>query len=81
VISAGATIFPNVEIGEEAVVGAMALVREDIPPATLAVGIPSRNVGRVQDVVCRDGRLDQVYPWRAHFRRGYADGVLPETDG
>ena len=77
VVSTGATVFPGIEIGEGAVVGAMALVREDVAPGTVVVGIPARPIGRAQDVECRDGNLEQVYPWWQHFRRGYAEGVLP----
>lgn len=78
VISAGAMVFPGVEVGEAAVVGAMTLVREDVPPGSLVVGVPGRVVGRAEDVECKAGRLDRVYPWWTHFRRGYADGVLPD---
>ena len=77
VVSAGATVFPGVEIGEGAVVGAMALVREDVSPGTVVVGIPARPIGRAEDVACRDGNLGQVYPWWHHFRRGYPTEVLP----
>lgn len=41
------TILPGVTIGEGAVVGACALVNKDIPPYTLAVGIPARPVKKV----------------------------------
>ena len=78
VVSAGATVFPGVEIGESAVVGAMSLVRDDVDPQTVVVGIPARRLGSTADVSCSDGRLDAVYPWWAHFRRGYPAGVLPE---
>jgi acetyltransferase-like isoleucine patch superfamily enzyme len=80
VVSAGATVFPGVEVGEGAVVGASALVREDVPPATLVVGVPSRIVGPTDDVRCRDGHLDRVYPWWTHFRRGYPAGALPDPE-
>jgi acetyltransferase-like isoleucine patch superfamily enzyme len=80
VISAGAVIFPSVEVGEGAVVGAMTLVRDDVPPGSVVVGVPGRVVGRAEDVECKDGRLDRVYPWWTHFRRGYPEGVLPEPD-
>jgi acetyltransferase-like isoleucine patch superfamily enzyme len=80
VVSAGATIFPGVEVGEGAVVGACALVREDVPPATVVVGVPSRVVGRAEDVRCAAGQLDTVYPWWTHFRRGYPAGALPDPE-
>jgi acetyltransferase-like isoleucine patch superfamily enzyme len=80
VISAHATIMPGLEIGEQALVGAKALVRADVPPKAVVVGVPARIVGSTDDVVCRHGRLDRVYPWWTHFRRGYPDGVLPDAD-
>lgn len=77
VVSAGATVFPGVDIGEGAVVGAGSLVRENVPAHSVAYGVPARVVGSTGDIVCREGRLAEVYPWWTHFRRGYPDGVLP----
>ena len=78
VISSGAMIFPGVEIGEGALVGAMTLVRHDVAADSVVVGVPAKAIGSTADVVCREGRLDQVYPWWTHFRRGFPEGVLPE---
>lgn len=44
-ISAGAKILGNVEIGENAKVGAGAVVLEDVPPHTTVVGIPAKVTG------------------------------------
>ena len=54
-------------------------MREDVPPSTVVVGVPAREIGATSDVVCRHGRLEQLYPWWLHFRRGYPDGVLPDA--
>jgi acetyltransferase-like isoleucine patch superfamily enzyme len=78
VVSAGATVFPGVDVGDGAVVGAMSLVRDDVEPQTVVVGIPARVLGSTSDVTCSEGRLERVYPWWEHFRRGYPAGVLPE---
>jgi acetyltransferase-like isoleucine patch superfamily enzyme len=43
-IGAGATILPGVRVGKGAIVGAGALVTKDVPPSTLAMGIPARTV-------------------------------------
>ena len=80
VISAGASVFPAVEIGEGALVGAMALVRHDVPAHSVVVGVPGKVVGSTADVVCHEGRLERVYPWWTHYRRGYPEGVLPLVD-
>jgi acetyltransferase-like isoleucine patch superfamily enzyme len=81
VVGARSTIYPAVEIGEGAVVGAMTLVRHDVPADVVVVGVPAKVVGKTADVVCHEGRLDSVYPWWRHFRRGYPDGVLPDPGG
>jgi acetyltransferase-like isoleucine patch superfamily enzyme len=41
-IGGGAILLPGIEIGEEAFVGAGALVLRDVPPRTLVVGSPAR---------------------------------------
>ena len=77
VVGAAATIFPGVEVGEGALVAAGSVVREDVPAGMVVAGVPAKVVGPTSDVTCRHGRLDQVYPWSTHFRRGYPEGVLP----
>lgn len=39
-LGSGSTVFPNIEIGEGAVTGAMSLVNKDLNPWTVNVGIP-----------------------------------------
>lgn len=41
-VGAGALIMPGVEVGEEAVVGAGAVVLADVPGGTVVAGIPAR---------------------------------------
>ena len=41
-IGHGATIMPGVHVGRGAVIGAGAVVKRDIPPYSIAVGIPAR---------------------------------------
>jgi serine O-acetyltransferase len=45
-VSAGAKILGNIEIGEGAKVGAGSVVLEHVPPHRTAVGVPARIVGR-----------------------------------
>jgi acetyltransferase-like isoleucine patch superfamily enzyme len=78
VIATHSTILPAVEIGEGALVGAMSLVRHDVPPHTVVAGVPAREFGATSDIECKEGRLDPVYPWWQHFRRGYPEGSLPD---
>lgn len=80
VIATHSTILPGVEIGEGALVGAMSLVRQDVPPHTVVAGVPAKEFGPTSAIVCHDGKLEQVYPWWRHFRRGYPEGVLPPVE-
>ena len=41
-IGAGAVLLPNVRIGEQAIVGAGAVVTKDVPPKTMVAGNPAR---------------------------------------
>ena len=43
-IGAGAKILDGVTIGERAIVGAAAVVRENVPALAVTVGIPARVV-------------------------------------
>ena len=49
-IGAGAILLPGVVIGEEALVGAGAVVVKDVPERTIVVGNPARVVRKVADV-------------------------------
>ncbi len=49
-IGSGAVILGGVEIGSRSLVGAGAVVTRDVPPGMLAVGVPARVVGPVDDV-------------------------------
>ena len=46
-IGAGAIILPGVTIGEYAIVGAGAVVTKDVPPRSVAVGVPARVIKRL----------------------------------
>jgi acetyltransferase-like isoleucine patch superfamily enzyme len=48
-VGGGAVLLPGIEIGEEAFVGAGAVVLEDVPPRTLVVGNPARALRQVSD--------------------------------
>jgi|GEM_PF-273812 acetyltransferase-like isoleucine patch superfamily enzyme len=46
-VGAGANILPFVEIGQQAVVGAAALVTRDVPPLAIVKGVPARVTGYI----------------------------------
>jgi acetyltransferase-like isoleucine patch superfamily enzyme len=48
-IGGGAVLCPGVEIGEEAFVGAGAVVTKDVPPRVVVVGNPARVLGDVPE--------------------------------
>jgi UDP-2-acetamido-3-amino-2,3-dideoxy-glucuronate N-acetyltransferase len=48
-VGGGAVICPGVEIGEEAFVGAGAVVTLDVPPRAVVVGAPARKIREVGD--------------------------------
>jgi acetyltransferase-like isoleucine patch superfamily enzyme len=48
-IGSNATILPGVTIGENAIVGAGAVVTHDVPDYAIVVGVPARIVGDVRD--------------------------------
>ena len=47
-IGGGAVLCPGIEIGEEAFVGAGAVVTKDVPPGTVVVGSPARVIRDVR---------------------------------
>ena len=86
-VAAMSTVLSGVRIGREALVGAHTLVRQDVGPGRLCVGVPGRDVGPASSI--RHRGLDvAAYPWRRHFTRGYPPEVAdlwatedPSVDG
>ena len=48
-IGGGAVLLPGIEVGEEAFIGAGAVVLRDVPPRALVVGNPARKIREVPD--------------------------------
>jgi len=60
-VSVNVTIAPRVVIGENALVGAGAVVTSDVEPNALVVGIPAKQVKDVRDMTCPYGLIEKPY--------------------
>lgn len=58
-IGANATILP-VMIGENAIVGAGAVVTKDVPPKAVVYGNPARVHGNVDELKCKHGNIKHL---------------------
>lgn len=65
-ISAGAKILGNVEVGEGAKVGGGAVVLEDVPPHVTVVGVPAEIIGRPES---EQPALDMDHSFRPRPRQ------------
>ena len=80
-IGANATVLPGLEIGAFAFVGAATLVRENVAPHALVVGVPGRQIGWVGTRGERlgfDGEVG-VCPVSGERYRLTPDGLIPES--
>src|SRR5579863_5714566 len=75
VVATMSIVLPGVQVGRGAFVGAMTLVREDVPADTICVGVPGKNVGPTTKIRHK-GTGFPAYPWRRHFHRGYPAEVV-----
>lgn len=60
-ISANATILPGVVIGENALVGAGAVVTKDVPPYSIVVGNPASVIKDVRELVYENNPKEKIY--------------------
>jgi acetyltransferase-like isoleucine patch superfamily enzyme len=58
-VGGGAVLLPGIEVGEEAFVGAGAVVLGDVPPRALVVGNPARQIREVPEEELLEG-LDET---------------------
>ena len=62
-IGHGAIILPNVTISSNAIVGAGAVVTQDVAEGDIVAGVPARPIGRVEDLVKKLQAQTQSLPW------------------
>jgi len=60
-IGANATLLPDIEIGERALVGAGSVVVSDVPPGAVVVGNPARTVKSIEALCCPYGFVERPY--------------------
>jgi acetyltransferase-like isoleucine patch superfamily enzyme len=69
VIATMVVVLPGVTVGKDSLVGASALVTNDVPEETVVVGSPAKQIGSVRKIKVKGTDLE-AYPWREHFGRG-----------
>lgn len=68
VIATGALIMPGVEIGQDSLVAAGAIVTKNVSDYAVIVGTPGRQISDVRKI--KNHFTDEnVYPWREHFEK------------
>lgn len=60
-IGANSTILPDVEIGENALVGAGSVVIKDVAPKSVVAGVPARWLKDIGDLTCPYGLCEKPY--------------------
>jgi acetyltransferase-like isoleucine patch superfamily enzyme len=60
-IGANVALLPHITIGEFALIGAGSVVTKDIPPYSLAYGVPARIIRKVTDIKCKKGIITRPY--------------------
>lgn len=66
IIATGSIIMPGLELGQDCLIGAGAIVTKSVDPYAVAVGNPAKVISDVRKIKNKiTGK--QVYPWRDHF--------------
>ena len=66
IISTGSIIMPGLDIGQDSLIGAGAIVTKPVEPYAVAVGNPAKVISDVRKI--KNKVTGQpVYPWREHF--------------
>ena len=66
IVATGSIIMPGLDLGQDCLIGAGAIVTKSVEPYAVVVGNPAKKVSDVRKVKNKiTGEL--VYPWREHF--------------
>jgi len=57
-IGAGCIILPNITIGEYSIIGAGSVVTRDVPPGSIAVGVPAKVIKDINNLL-KEGNLSE----------------------
>ena len=66
IVATGSIIMPGLDIGQDALVGAGAIVTKPVPNYAVAVGNPAKVISDVRQIKNKITG-EAVYPWRKHF--------------
>ncbi len=66
IVATGAVIMPGLDIGQDSLIGAGAIVTKSVDAYALAVGNPAKVISDVRKIKNKITGED-VYPWREHF--------------
>jgi len=68
IIATGAIVMPGLDIGQDCLIGAGAIVTKSVEKYAVSVGNPAKTVSDVRKIKSKiTGK--PVYPWREHFTR------------
>lgn len=68
IIATGAVVMPGIEIGQDALIAAGAIVTKVVAPYTVVAGNPAKVISDVRDIKSKIDGVP-VYPWREHFKK------------
>lgn len=66
IIATGSVVMPGLDLGQDCLIGAGAIVTKSVEPYAVAVGNPARTVSDVRKIKNKITGAP-VYPWREHF--------------
>ena len=66
IVATGSIIMPGLELGQDCLIGAGAIVTKSVEPYAVAVGNPAKAISDVRKVKNKITG-EPVYPWREHF--------------